>query len=203
VEGETVRYSLTLDLEVASKVQNAGAGQAPLAADHDALARIVSRHVEISADGNACAPLPGTVQPPLPGRSIVVIVVHYACAAPVRRLTLRDNLSVVFGRDHHTLASIEWPGGTEQVLLDPDRSEAHIVGSVDEQPARFYSLDQPFGHDARRFRHDRAEQLVPASTTFSLFALILGGGRSGPPPGNRHRIHGRAQHHARTCGLGS
>ena len=63
VEGETVRYSLTLDLEAASKVQNG-----PLAADPDALAGIVARHIEISADGTPCAALPGTVQPAQPGR---------------------------------------------------------------------------------------------------------------------------------------
>jgi HupE / UreJ protein len=179
VEGQTIRYSLTLDLEAASKVQNAPAGatQVPLAADHDALAGIVSRHIEISADGNSCAPLPGSVQPPLPGRSIVVIVIHYACAVPVRTLTLRDNLSVVFGRDHHTLASIEWPGGTEQVLLDPDRSEAHIV--VNDRPAGA-SAANPAGDGALGFFRLGIEHILTGfDHILFLLALILRGGRIG------------------------
>jgi hypothetical protein len=165
IEGETVRYSLTLDLEAASKL------------DHDRLAGIVSRHIEISADGNACTPLPGTVQPPLPGRSIVVIVIHYACAAPVRTMTLRDNLPVVLGRDHHTLASIEWPGGAEQVLLDPDRPEARIV--VDDRPAGEPAAN-PAGEGGLGFFELGIEHILTGlDHILFILALILGGGRIG------------------------
>ncbi len=179
VEGETVRYSLTLDLEAASKVLTApaGAGQGPLAADPDALADIVSRHVEISADGKPCAPLPGSVQPPQPGRTIVVIVIHYACAGPVGTLTLRDRLSAVFGRDHHTLASIEGPGGTEQFLLDPDRSEVRVVisGPSAGAPAAELAPHGAYGF----FRLGIEHILTGFDHILFVFALMLRGGRIG------------------------
>jgi hydrogenase/urease accessory protein HupE len=174
VAAETVRYTLTLDLETASKILN-DAAQRPPSADHHQLAGLVSRNIGIAADGNACAPLPGTVQPPMPGRSIVVIVIHYACAAPVRTLTLRDNLAAVFGRDHHTLASIEWRGGSEQVLLDPNRSEARIV--IDDQPAGA-SAAHPTDEGALGFFRMGIEHILTGfDHILFLLALILGGGR--------------------------
>ena len=172
VEGETVRYSLTLDVEAASKVQNG-----PLAAGHDALAGIVARHIEISADGTPCAALPGTVQPAQPGRSIVVVVIHYACAGPVGTLTLRDRLSAVFGRDHHTLANIEGPGGTEQFLLDPDRPEVRVVISGPSTGAPAADLAP---HGAYGFFRLGIEHIVTGfDHILFLFALILRGGRLG------------------------
>ena len=172
VEGETVRYSLTLDLEAVSKVQNG-----PLAADHDALAGIVARHIEISADGTPCAALPGTVQPAQPGRSIVVIVIHYVCAGPVGTLTLRDRLSVVFGRDHHTLVNIEKPGGTEQFLLDPERSEGRIVITG---PSIGASSANPVAEGAFGFFRLGVEHILTGfDHILFLFALMLRGGRIG------------------------
>ena len=172
VEGETVRYSLTLDVEAASKVQNG-----PLAAGHDALAGIVSRHIEISADGTTCAALPGTVQPAQPGRSIVVVVIHYACAGPVGTLTLRDKLSAVFGRDHHTLANIEGPGGTEQFLLDPDRPEVRVVisGPSAGAPAAELAPQGAYGF----FRLGIEHIVTGFDHILFLFALMLRGGRIG------------------------
>lgn len=171
-DGETVRYSLTLDLEAAAKVRNG-----PLAAEPDALAGIVSRHVEISADGNACAPLPGTVQPAQPGRSIIVVIIHYVCPRPVGTLTVRDRLSAVFGRDHHTLASIEGPGGTEQFLLDTDRSEARIVvaGSPSAPSEAIPAGEGPFGF----FRLGLEHIAIGFDHILFLFALMLRGGRIG------------------------
>jgi len=172
IEGETVRYSLTLDLEAASKIQNG-----PLAADHDAFAGIISRHIEVSADGTSCAPLPGMVQPAQPGRSVVVVVVHYVCAGPVGILTLRDRLSAVFGRDHHTLASIEGKGGTEQVLLDPDRPEVRVVvdGQATGASPEDRTVDGAFGF----FRLGVEHILTGFDHILFLFALILRGGRIG------------------------
>ncbi len=172
VEGETVRYSLTLDVEAVSKVQNG-----PLAADHDALAGVVARHIEILADGSSCAALPGAVQPAQPGRPIVVIVIHYACAGPVGTLTLRDRLSAVFGRDHHTLANIEGPKGTEQFLLDPDRPEVRVVisGPSDGTPAAELAPHGAYGF----FRLGIEHIVTGFDHILFLFALMLRGGRIG------------------------
>jgi len=170
VEGETVRYSLTLDLEAVSKVQNGLPG-----ADHDALAGIVARHIEVSADGSPCAALPGTVQPAQPGRPIVVVVIHYACAGPVGVLTLRDRLSAVFGRDHHTLANIEGPKGTEQFLLDPDRSEVRVAINDQSAGASDANPEGAFGF----FRLGIEHILTGFDHLLFLLALVLRGGRIG------------------------
>jgi hypothetical protein len=172
VEGETVRYSLTLDLETAAKTESGA-----LQAGQDALAGIVSHHVGISADGTPCAALPGTVQPSQPGRPIVVIVVHYACAGPVGTLTVRDGLSAVFGRDHHTLASIEGPAGTEQVLLDPEQPEVRVaIGG----PSAGDSPVNPVGEGAVGFFRLGIEHIVTGfDHILFLFALMLRGGRIG------------------------
>jgi hypothetical protein len=177
VEGQTVRYSLTLDLEAVSRVQTApaGASRVPFSTDHDALAGIVAQHIAVLADGNPCVPLPGTVQPPLPGRSSVVIVIHYACAAPVRTLTLRDSLSGAFGRDHHTLANIEWSGRTEQVLFDPDRPEAHFV--IGDPPPGMPAAN-PAGDGALGFFRLGVEHILTGfDHVLFVFALMLRGGR--------------------------
>lgn len=168
VEGETVRYSLTLDVEAASKAQSG-----PIAAGQDALAGVVASHIDISTDGTPCAALPGTVQPAQPGRSIVVVVIHYACAGPVGTLTLRDRLSAVFGRDHHTLASIEGPAGTEQFLLDPDRPEVRIA--ISGPSAAELAPQGAYGF----FRLGIEHIVTGFDHILFLFALMLRGGRIG------------------------
>ncbi|MCC7273513.1 MAG: HupE/UreJ family protein [Alphaproteobacteria bacterium] len=118
--GQTVRYSLSLGPEVL--------GGAPGAArDLDALAALVAARIAIAADGRACAATPGTVTPPTADRVNVVVVVHYACAAPVYALTVRDDLAEALGADYHTLASFERAGGSDQIVFQPDRREARVV----------------------------------------------------------------------------
>ncbi|HEX2892285.1 HupE/UreJ family protein [Vineibacter terrae] len=176
VEGQTVRYSLTLGVDAVDAAQGPpGTPQGPLSTDPDALAGLVARHISVLADGQACAPLPGTVQPPMPGRSSIVIVVHYACAAPVRTLTLRDDLFVVLGRDHHTLANVEWAGGNEQILLDPDRPEARVAlgGPTASAPATSPASTGAFGF----FRLGIEHILEGFDHVLFIFALILRGGR--------------------------
>lgn len=172
IEGETVRYNLTLDIEAVSKAQSG-----PVEGGRDALADIVARHVEVSADGKACAALPGTVQPSQPGRSVVVIVVHYVCAGPVGTLTLRDGSSAVFGRDHHTLVHVEGAGGVEQALLDPDRSEMQVVvGGPSAGPSDAPAVPQ----GAYGFFQLGIEHIVTGfDHILFLFALMLRGGRIG------------------------
>ncbi len=170
IKGQTVRYSLMLGLDAIDKARADPAS--PLTTDYDALAGLVARHTTITADGNACAPLPGTVQPPAPGRSSVAIVIHYACAAPVRTLALRDDLFDVLGRDHHTLAIVEWPGGHEQFLLEPDRRETRVV--VDGSPPAVSPADS----GALGFFRLGVEHILEGfDHVLFIFALILGGGR--------------------------
>ena len=127
VDGQTVRYTLSLPVDASDRTNPdpLSTERSPLR-DYEPLARMVARQVTVAANGRPCAALPGAVQPPTPDRAIIQIVVHYACAAPVRMLSLRDELFAALGRDHHTITKIEWPGGSQQIIFEPDRTEAEL-----------------------------------------------------------------------------
>ena len=122
VEGETVRYSLTLDLEAASKVRSG-----PPAGRHDALAGIVARHIDFRRTARPARRCPARSQPAQPGRAIVVIVIHYACAGPVGTLTLRDKLSAAFGREPPQPDQHRGTGRHAALHAGAGRPEARVV----------------------------------------------------------------------------
>src|SRR4051794_14764653 len=131
--------------------------------------------------------VPRAVQPPSPTRLTVVVTIDYGCATPLRELALTDNLFDVLGRDHHTLATIEWPGGHEQVVFEPDRREAHVTlgveaagapesGSADRSSIAFFRLGVEHiltGYDHLAFllalvlRGDRLRSLLGIVTAFT------------------------------------
>jgi hypothetical protein len=128
VDGQTVRYTLSLPVDASGRTNPdpLSTERSPGPREYEPLARMVARQVTVAANGRPCAALPGAVQPPTPDRAIIQIVVHYACASPVRMLSLRDELFAALGRDHHTITKIEWPGGSQQVIFEPDRTEAEL-----------------------------------------------------------------------------
>jgi len=145
VQGQTVRYVLTLGVDAA---QSAMAAQGD---GYGSLAMTVARHVGVVADDRACAAVPGSVQPPSDARPTVVVTVDYACGSAVRRLRLTDNIFDVLGPDHHTLATITWPEGHEQLLFEPVRRDARLAlaaeaegaspgGTADNSPLAFFRL---------------------------------------------------------------
>jgi hypothetical protein len=165
VHGQTVRYVLTL---AADAVQPAWAD------DLDALPEMVARNLAVVANETACAAVPGSVQPSSPTRPTIVITLDYACAGPVRTLSLTDNLFDLIGTDHHTLTTVEWPEGREQVVFEPDRRQAHFVlaaeqvapaesGAAESSPITFFRLGVE--HILTGYDH-----------ILFLLALILGGG---------------------------
>jgi hypothetical protein len=179
VDGQSLRYTLSLSLEALAGVKTGAltTDQAQHSAGYQALADSVARHITISADDNPCVPLPGIVQPPALERSTVVIVIHYACAAPPRVLLMRDDLFDALGRDHHTIAKIDWPGGNEQVMFDPDRREARVSltdGSPSAAPKR-PAVGGAFGYFQLGIEHI----VTGFDHILFLFALMLRGGSIG------------------------
>lgn len=132
VEGQAVRYSLSLPVEVlpaemlAGGVLAGGVLAGGAAADLDRLAGTVAAKVSIAADGRACAPVPSPSAPPAPGRATVQVVVLYACGGPVGELVITDAMSDVLGPGHHTLADVEWSGGRQQRVFETGIREARI-----------------------------------------------------------------------------
>jgi len=121
VAGQTVRYAVTLPAD----------GVLPDGRD---LAAAFARHVVVAADGAACAGVPAEVRPSSPQRASIEVVVLYACAAPIRNLSIRDGIDAVLGTDHHTIADIQWPGGDKQVVFESEHREAHIAITADAAP---------------------------------------------------------------------
>jgi hypothetical protein len=127
VAGQTVRYAVTLPAD--GVLPDSGAGK-----DLRDLAAAFARHFMVAANGAACAGVPAEVRPSSPQRASIEVVVLYACAAPIRNLSIRDGTDAVLGTDHHTIADIQWPGGAKQVVFESEHREAHIAITADAVP---------------------------------------------------------------------
>ena len=117
VAGQSVRYALSLP----------GEGLGDATRDLRELASAVARHVTIEGDGAACSAVPAETRPPSAGRASIEIVVLYACAAPIRTLSIRDGIDALLGVDHHTIADIQWPGGAKQVIFEKGQRQASVA----------------------------------------------------------------------------
>jgi hypothetical protein len=127
VSGSTVRYSLTLADGSRMALAAPGFGGAPgEGLDPDGLARAVREKVRVTSDDGACAPAAARVMPPSASSVSVTVVVDFACRGDMRALTIRDDLSDALGADLHTLAKIEWPGGTGQFAFATESREARF-----------------------------------------------------------------------------
>ena len=60
----------------------------------------------------------------------------YACAAPIRNLSIRDGIDALLGADHHTIADIQWPGGAKQVVFEKEHRLASIAITGNAAPDR-------------------------------------------------------------------
>jgi hypothetical protein len=128
VAGQTVRYALSL-------LAN-GSISGDAARDLRDFAAAVTRHVAVEADGAACSGVPAEMRPPSAGRASIEVVVLYACAAPIRHLSIRDGIDAVLGADHHTIADIQWPGGAEQVVFEKEHRLVSIAITGNAAPER-------------------------------------------------------------------
>jgi hypothetical protein len=126
VAGQSVRYALSLPAE----------GLRDATRDLRELASAVARHVTIEGDGAACSAVPAETRPPSAGRASIEIVVLYACAAPIRTLSIRDGIEALLGVDHHTIADIHWPGGAKQVIFEKGQRQASVAITIDAPAER-------------------------------------------------------------------
>ncbi|MFO1161956.1 MAG: HupE/UreJ family protein [Reyranellaceae bacterium] len=117
VAGQGVRYALSLSAE----------GLGEKARDLRGFSAAIARHVGIAADGRACSAVPAETRPESAARPTIEVVVLYACAAAIHDLTIRDGVDALLGPDHHTIADIQWPGGTRRVVFEKDKREASIA----------------------------------------------------------------------------
>jgi HupE / UreJ protein len=175
MQGGTVRYRLTLGIDALEALGSAI--DLPPRQAYDALREIVARKVSIAADGIACVAVPGLVTPPSADRANVVVTIDFACRAGPHELTLRDTLSEAFGPGHHSLTSIEAPGGTQRFTLEGAQPEARVT--FGPMAADVASGIPPSGGLLSFFRLGAEHILAGFDHLLFLLALLLRGGRFG------------------------
>jgi len=146
IDRQQVRYSLQLSAISlpAALADQMKLGQPGLLPDLKPLIAVMGKQIKLTNDGRACEAGPGFVIPPPPDVTSITLVVDFVCADPVSELTIRDDMFDVLGDDHHTLARVEWPGGSAQFAFQADAREAKFQIAKAESPARgagsFFSL---------------------------------------------------------------
>ena len=136
---------------------------------------MVARHVTVAVNDMDCAAAPGSVQAPSPTRPTIVVTIDYACPGPPGTLSLTDNVFDVLGPDHHTLATVQWSEGREQLVFEPDHRKARIVLGADTavSPESGSARSSPIA-----FFHLGVEHILTGyDHILFLFALMLRGGR--------------------------
>ena len=169
VDRAQVRYSLQLSSVALppALADRMKLGRPGLLPDLDPLLDVIRRRVKLSNRGGACEPGPGAVIPPAPDVANVTLVVDFVCAEPVSELTIRDDLPDALGLDYHTLARVEWPGGSAQFAFQADARDARVQIGAAESSARGAGSFFPLGI---------AHILTGYDHLLFLLALILRGG---------------------------
>jgi HupE / UreJ protein len=138
VHRSTVRYRVTLPTSaltssMAEDLRLAQGGNAPA---HERLLDVLRRAIELRGDGTPCQPGPGVVEPSAFDASSFTMLVDFACPSGLRDLEIRDDIFDVLGPNHHTLAKIEWPGGTRPFAFEPAARHARFSIGGSAGPAR-------------------------------------------------------------------
>jgi hypothetical protein len=129
IEGETVRYSLTLwrasaPPAIADDVDRALAGDA---ASRDRLTRVLADKVALLSEGQRCRPSQASPATPAAPPDRLTLAVEFACPVPVRQLLVRDDLFDAFGADYHTLARIDAAEHTTHFVFTPESRETRVT----------------------------------------------------------------------------
>jgi hypothetical protein len=146
VSGNSIRYSLmlspsTLPGAIAEELTRARTGRVE---SRDRLLGHLRDKVILTNRGQRCEPAQGFIQSPGAEVESVTLVVDFACASTVRDLVIRDDMFDVLGPDHHTLAKVESPQGTQQLAFEPSSREARVTiersSPTDARGAGFFRL---------------------------------------------------------------
>lgn len=173
----TIRYRLTLGIDALVALGSEAALGPGRTLRQEILAEIVARQVAITVDGIPCMAMPAGVTPPSADRANVIVTVDYACRGKPGELTLSDNLSDALGPDHHTLTSIEAPGGAQQFTLERGAREARLSLAPAVVPA---AAGIPYRGGLLAFFRLGVEHILEGfDHLLFLLALLLRGGRLG------------------------
>jgi len=129
VNGQTIQYNLLVAL-TATAPEGSNAmqlGQPGATADYSPLLKAVTERVRIASDGRPCPASPGSITPPSQDGGSVGVQLQFVCGDAPRELTIRDDLFDVLGAGYHTIANIQWSGGSEQFVFLPNAREARVT----------------------------------------------------------------------------
>lgn len=136
VNGNTVRYSMTMmavpmPSELAERMQFGQPGVAP---SYQPLADAIAQKIELKNEGAPCVAGASQVAAPNARSGNPTVIVDFVCAQPVAKLSIRDNLFDLTGPDYHTIAMIQWPGGSDQFAFATEaRDHTLAIGSAGAQ----------------------------------------------------------------------
>jgi len=129
ISRSTIRYSVTLPTSALPSAMAEALRLSQLGSEQnrEKLLDVLRTQVILHANGTRCEPGPGQVLSSAFDATSFTMLVDFACGSLVRDLVVRDNIFDVLGPNHHTLAKIEVPGGTEQFAFEPSRREARFA----------------------------------------------------------------------------
>jgi hydrogenase/urease accessory protein HupE len=168
VSGQSVQYHLLLAVtatpQTSDLMELGAAGGAP---DYGLLLAAVEDKVRIASSGRPCQTAARSVAPPAQESGNAVVQLQFTCAQPPTELTIRDDLVDVLGASYHTIANIQWPGGSQQHVFLAQQREVHVslsAGQTARGAGSFFALGVE--HILIGFDH-----------LLFLLALVLRGGR--------------------------
>jgi hypothetical protein len=131
VNGQTIRYNLLLAIASAeSQTPNAmQLGQPGPNTDYSPLLKAVQDRIRVASDGRPCQAATGSITPPTQEGGSVAVQLQFTCGDIARELTIHDDLFDVLGAGYHTIANIQWPGGSQQFVFLPNAREARVTVS--------------------------------------------------------------------------
>jgi HupE / UreJ protein len=131
VNGQTLQYNLVLALAAtAPRSSNAmQLGQPGPGADYSPLLKAVEERIRVASDGQPCQAAPGSITPPSQDGGSVAVQLQFACGHVPKELTIQDDLFDVLGAGYHTIANIQWPGGSQQFVFLPNAREVSVTVS--------------------------------------------------------------------------
>lgn len=132
IGGTSIRYSLTLsDVPMPSLLaEQMGFGQPGVTPDYRPLAKAIAEKIRFTNGGEACVAAPGQIIPPSQTAMTVTAIVDFVCPGEIRELGIHDDLFDLAGPSLHTLARIEWSGGTQQYAFASEARDTSVSVGV-------------------------------------------------------------------------
>ncbi|HVY06128.1 MAG TPA: HupE/UreJ family protein [Burkholderiales bacterium] len=169
IDGKLVRYNLTLSqIPPGPLAQQMHLDQSGTTPDYRPLITAISEKIRIASDGVACAASEARVVPPTANSVSMTGTVDFKCADRVNKLTIHDDMSDVIGPSQHTLAAIQWTGGSQQFAFGADARETTIAVSHPPVASRGAGSFFPLGIEHILTGYDHL--------LFLLALMLCGGG---------------------------